>query len=253
MRRFLRTYPDGGSPALVIDPRSLAWVVLHDARDINQGNSTPVNSWANRGSAGGNATPPFGNPPFFFEGVTSTGQSLVQFIGSKQLHGSLSVTPMSQANGFTIAAYVFQDVVDAGSGGGLNAQSVYGNYTGTDFRMYSVIYPTLGPEVGGRTLSTGDNGTGVPSVTGAQSLALTVTPPAGASAGGSVRVYRNGVDIGGWSNWISAPNTDYNISGNGVGNICFKGSMCWVGMIDRALAPGTIKALHAFSRAFWGT
>lgn len=253
MRRFLRNYPDGGSPVLALDPRSLSWTVLLDARDINQSNVTPVNSWANRGTAGGNATPPFANPPFFFRGVTSTQQNLVQFIGGNQLHGSLPVTPMDQSNGFTIAAYVFDDVVDAGSGGGANAQSVFGCYTGSDFRLYSVVYPSGSPEVGGRTVGTGDNGTGVASITGAQSLALTVSPPAGASAGGSVRVYRNGVDIGGWTNWNSSPQTDYNVSGNGVGNITFKGSMCWVGMRAGVLSPGQIKALHAFSRGFWGT
>jgi hypothetical protein len=251
--RFPRPIFLDENPLLSIDPATLSWRVYLDSRSINQNDVTPVNSWANQGTEGGNATPPFANPPFLFKTASPHGKPVVQFIGGKQLRGSLNATPEPQTNGFTIAGFAYEDVVDATDGGGLNAQSLFGCYTGSDFRLYSVIYPTANsPQVGGRTTATGDQGSGTAASTGGHFFALTLAPPAGGAAGGVVRVYRDGVDIGGWVNWTSAPQTDYNLSGNGVGNICYKGSVCWVAMVDRKLSLATLAGLSRFSRNFWG-
>jgi hypothetical protein len=229
---------------------ALSWAVLLDARRITGvTNGATFAVWPDTSGNGRNTSHLIADPVYRATGSPS-GRPTVDFTGGKDLHGALPAIALDTTAGVTILAYVQQDTVDANDGGGFNAQSIFGCYIGTNCRLYGVIYPTANsPQVGGRTSGAGDQGSGTAATTGAHTLALVANPPSG--AGGSVRIYKDGVDIGGWSNWSIAPQTEYIISGNG-GNIRVKGKVCWVGLACQAATPAQITGMHTYLRAVFG-
>ena len=240
------------NPAPSIDPGTLTWQLKLDARDIvGLNNGDPVATWPDTSGNARNATPLFA-APIYRTNASPLLKPMVDFTGAKNMHGTLPATPIDTSAGLTIFAYISEDTVDATDGGGGNAQAVIGCYTGTDMRLYSVIYPApTSPQVGGRTSAAGgDLGSGTTAITGFHTIALVCSPPSGVSGG--VRVYRDGVDIGGWLNWTCQPNTDYIVSGNGVGNICLKGKIGWVGFTNAQFGPGIISGLNRWFHNVFG-
>jgi len=250
-RNFLQFLP-GGQTTDTLNPDLLTWALKLDARSITGvADGAPLALWPDTSGNARNATVLFAAPLYRATG-SPTGAPAVDFNGSRDMHGTLPAIPLDVSQGLTMVAYILQDTVDPADGGGLNAQSILGCYTGTDMRLYGVIYPLPNaPQVGGRTSAVGgDIGSGTTAITGSHTLCLVCQPPSGAL--GPVRVFRDGNDIGGWFNWTCQPNTEYIVSGNGVGNIPIKGKLCFVGFTTFALTPSQVRGLHGYFRSVFG-
>ncbi len=246
-RNFLRRYGDGGGPLKnLINPATLAWQVLLDARSINQADGSSVTSWPD---TSGNNRPAAGLGPFPVLRKTGSplGLPLVDFNGANvQLQGTLPVAQMDTTLGFTCYVYFHQDTVQPF----FNDQIAIGSDTSGGWRMLPVVqsspsHPELtmtgGPGIGSAVSSTGTH------------LLTCVCNPPRAGAGLAV-LYYDGAAVASFAAWNTAPNTQYQVSGNfPAQNVTLLGKIGFAAFTNVAHSDHTRQGVENYLLQTWGS
>jgi hypothetical protein len=191
------------------------------------------------------------NPPMCSAGSSPTGRDLLQFFGQQnagQLFGPLPVTPIDNSNGYTLYLWIKEEslanpfdssgqrVIDMPIGNGFNCT----------------------PE--DRTFSAGCNLCpfliGPPDVLGVQLWVVSLPPPLNSSGNETCMLEVNGVVSGAQNPQTSSKtiglNSEYILSGNSGGRICFAGKFGAFILYSRAHDAATISGVKTFLTAVLG-
>ncbi len=254
MRRFLRRMDDGGGKALDINPATLAWQQLFDARSItgvvDGGNIT---AWPDDSGHARNLIIGLGTPPVYRATGSTTGKPLADFNGGgKQMEAALPLIPINCDLGFTCIAYYTQDTVDPLDGGGFNAQMIGGSDISGGWRSFAVRYPVFNTPVPSYLMAAGGNiHAAVPAITGNTTHSIRCVPPRNST--GASTLYYNGALVATGATWDAGPNTTMIVSGNASINITLKGKLAFFAWQNQGYSVATIQGIERYLRRIFGS
>lgn len=274
MRRFLSRFPDGGGQLDSINPATLSWQLLLDARSITAANLTGafVNRWPDTSGNGRDATVQYaaGSGTTYLATGSPKGLPVVQCpnpVGfEQQLAGPLPVGGVDVSAGMTLYVYLVQDVIAADSGGLVvpttldcpNSQVVV-NFTTApgEVQLRAVAWLPLGANPGNQKAvgcncgNPGSSPIAAASLTiASHTLTLVCNPPNDGT--GVNTIYYDGNKIVTGTGWTQHPQSSYAINGVPAGNQGFVGKIGFIGFASSAHSNSTRIGVETYLRTHWG-
>jgi hypothetical protein len=262
MRRFLARIGEGGGPPPLIDPRSLPFLELDlDAHNVTVGDgasiSTGASAWPdasgharNGGQSTAAARPVFhstgpalspnGGPAVTFDGLAVNGDRLDGVF-------PLAAVPDTRGHTFYGVARIRANLSP------FNASDLWQTDAGSVINLNPETENAIN-KYGWREYSDGIHDTATTFVAGPQLLTFRFAPPQGAGQGGITSVFKGGLLLGSFTNWVwsAASATGYYLGANEVFNIAC-GMDCWRFLwFSASHADGTRKGVEAFLKHQWG-